>query len=124
MNPNDNDVRAAVLSFRHAWNGIAYMLRTQRNAWIHACATLAVCVAGIGLHISAADWRWIVLGITLVWAAETLNTAIEFVCDVVSPEYHPAVKNAKDIGAGAVLICAFGAAILGVLTLAPYLWSI
>jgi diacylglycerol kinase (ATP) len=127
MNPNKDglepgfSLRARLRGFRHAWNGIAFLLRTQPNAWIHAGVTLAVCAAGFGLHISAADWRWLVAAITLVWAAEALNTAIEFVCDAVSPEYHPAVKNAKDIAAGAVLLCALGAAILGALTLAQYI---
>ena len=96
------------------------MLRTQHNAWLHLGATLAVCSCGWGLRVSAADWRWLIAAITLVWAAEALNTAIEVVCDVISPGYHPAIGTAKDIAAGAVLLCAIGAFLIGGLTLAPY----
>jgi diacylglycerol kinase (ATP) len=76
---------------------------------------------GWRLHVSATDWRWLVLAIVLVWAAEAMNTAFECLCDVVSPEFSTMVRNAKDIGAGAVLICALGSAVLGVLVFLPYL---
>jgi diacylglycerol kinase (ATP) len=58
---------------------------------------------------------------TAVWVAEALNTAIEFLSDVVSPDYHPLIKNAKDIAAAAVLITVIGAIAIGSLTLGPYL---
>src|SRR5450830_691369 len=108
-------------SFRFAALGLVFMFRTQHNAWIHLALTGAVVVAGWRLQVSAADWRWLVVALVLVWFAETLNTAFEYVCDVVSPEFHGAVEKAKDIAAGAVLICAVGAALLGGLTLWPYL---
>jgi diacylglycerol kinase (ATP) len=109
-------------SFRYAASGIAFMLRTQHNAWIHLTITIAVCLAGWWFKLSAADWRWLTVAIILVWVAETMNTAFEFVCDVVSPEFHGSVERAKDIAAGAVLICAGGAVVLGLLTFAPYVW--
>jgi diacylglycerol kinase (ATP) len=109
-------------SFRYAASGIVFMLRTQHNAWIHLTITIAVCLAGWWLKLSAADWRWLTVAIVLVWVAETMNTAFEFVCDVVSPEFHGSVERAKDIAAGAVLICAGGAVVLGLLTFAPYVW--
>jgi diacylglycerol kinase len=108
-------------SFRYACNGIIFMLRTQHNAWIHLAITLAVCVLGWGLGLSAADWRWLIIAIALVWFAELINTAVEYVCDLVSPDHNERVKRAKDIAAGAVLICAVGAALIGVLTFWPYL---
>ena len=109
-------------SFRYAFAGVAYMLRSQHNAWLHLTITVLVCLAGWWLSISAADWRWLVVAIALVWVAETMNTAFEYVCDVVSPEFHVSVAKAKDIAAGAVLICAAGSALIGILTFWPYIW--
>lgn len=99
------------------------MLKTQHNAWIHLALTVAACAAGWLLNVSATDWRWITVAIVLVWFAEAINTAIEHVCDVVSPEFHKSVEKAKDIGAAGVLICAVGAAIIGILTFLPYALS-
>jgi diacylglycerol kinase (ATP) len=108
-------------SFSFAASGVGHMLMTQHNAWIHMAFTIVVLGAGCALEVDAADWRWLTLAIVMVWAAEALNTAFEHVCDVVSPGYHPSVQLTKDIAAGAVLICAGGAAVLGALTLGPYL---
>ena len=108
-------------SFRYAFAGVAYMLRSQHNAWLHLAITLAVCGAAWWLSVSASDWRWLIVAIVLVWVAETMNTAFEYVCDVVSPEFHVSVARAKDIAAGAVLICAGGAALIGLFTFWPYL---
>ena len=108
-------------SVRHALAGIAVMLRTQHNAWLHLVATLGVIAAGIALKIDANDWRWLVVAIVLVWVSEAVNTAFEHLCDVVSPDFHAAVKLSKDIAAGAVLIAAIGAVALGVLIFLPHL---
>jgi diacylglycerol kinase (ATP) len=113
--------RNRLRSFTHAFNGMALMLQTQHNAWLHLLASLMVATTAWLLSVSASDWRWLLFAITLVWAAEAMNTAIEFVCDAVSPQYSYAVKGAKDIAAGAVLITASGAAAIGLLTLWPYL---
>jgi diacylglycerol kinase (ATP) len=112
---------ARVRSFRFALAGIGFMLRTQHNAWLHLTATILVCVAGFVLGISATDWKWLVVAICLVWIAEAFNTAFEYLCDVVSPEFSKAVEKAKDIAAGAVFIAALAAAVLGALTFLPYL---
>jgi diacylglycerol kinase (ATP) len=114
-------VLARLRSFRFAFEGLAFMLRTQHNAWLHLIATILVIAAGLFLQVSASDWRWLIAAITLVWLAEAMNTAFEHLCDVVQPEFHISVKRAKDIAAAAVLICAVGAAVIGALTLAPYL---
>ncbi len=108
-------------SFGHAFAGIFTVFCTQQNAWIHALATVAVVVTGFLLKVSAADWCWLVAAMALVWMAECFNTAIEFLADVVSPEFHPLVKKAKNIAAGAVLIAAIGAVIIGLLVFLPYL---
>jgi len=108
-------------SLRFALAGIGFMLRTQHNAWLHLAATGVVIAAGVGLKISAADWRWLAVAIVLVWVSEAVNTALEHLCDVVSPDFHASVKISKDIAAGAVLIAAIGAAALGAMIFIPYL---
>ena len=108
-------------SFRHAFAGIWVMLRTQHNAWLHAVATIAVVGAGLAVGLDGADWRWLVLTIVMVWVAEAMNTAFEHLCDVVSPDFHASVKVAKDVAAGAVLICAIGAVVMGWLIFGPHL---
>lgn len=114
-------IRARVRSFGYAFAGIGFMLRTQPNAWVHLVATVLALLTSFYLHISAADWRWIILAILLVWAAEAFNTAVEYVCDMVSPERNIVVKHAKDIAAGAVLLSAVSAACIGLITFWPYL---
>ncbi|MCE9521492.1 MAG: diacylglycerol kinase family protein [Alphaproteobacteria bacterium] len=110
-----------VKSLGFAFTGIATMIRTQHNAWIHLASTLTVVSAGIWFGVSREEWAWLVLAIVAVWTAEALNTAFELMCDVASPEFHPLVKQAKDVAAGAVLIAAFGATIVGLLVFAPRL---
>lgn len=120
MSPARFTIQARLKSFRYALAGIGFMLRTQHNAWLHLGATAAVVAAGLALEVSAEDWRWLTAAVVLVWVAEAMNTAFEHLCDVVSPEFHVSVQRSKDVAAGAVLICSIGAAVLGVLTLAPY----
>ena len=109
-----------IRSFRYAFHGIAIMLRSQQNAWIHATATIAALIAGVLLGISRAEWCWIGLAIVAVWTAEALNTALEFLTDVASPEFHPIAGQAKDVAAGAVLIAAIGASLIGALVFGPH----
>lgn len=113
--------KGRIQSFKYAFVGIWTMLKSQQNAWIHAFATIAVLVAGFVFVISPAEWCWLVLAIIVVWMAEALNTAIEFLADVASPEFHPLVKKAKDVAAGAVLISAIGALVIGIIILGPYI---
>ncbi|MFH2008385.1 MAG: diacylglycerol kinase family protein [bacterium] len=110
-----------VRSLKHALAGVWTMLRTQHNAWLHALATVAVCVAGFWVGLSRWEWCWIVLAIGAVWTAEALNTALELLADVASPDYHPVVGKAKDVAAGAVLITAVGAVVIAVLVFLPHL---
>ena len=109
-----------IRSFRYAFVGIWTMLKSQQNAWVHACATVAVVVAGVLLDVSASDWCWLTLAVMAVWTAEALNTAFEFLADVASPEFHPVVKQSKDVAAGAVLISAIGSVVIGLLVLGPH----
>jgi diacylglycerol kinase (ATP) len=110
-----------IRSVRYAIQGVVCMLKTQQNAWIHASATVAVAVVGWFLGLSREEWCWIVLAIVAVWTAEALNTAFEFLTDVASPEFHPLAGKAKDVAAGAVLLAATGAVVIGILILGPHL---
>jgi len=107
-------------SFRYALAGLRTLLRTQHNAWIHAAATVAVIAAGGYFALSATEWLWLVLAMTLVWTAEAFNTALELLADAVTREQHPLIGQAKDVAAGAVLISALGALLIGVLVLGPH----
>lgn len=111
-----------VQSFRNAGHGIVLMLWSQHNAWLHAFASVCVLTVGGLLRLSAGEWCWIILAIMAVWTAEALNTALEFLADAASPEFHPLVKNAKDVAAGGVLISALGSVIIGLLVLGPPLF--
>ncbi|MBL8816920.1 MAG: diacylglycerol kinase family protein [Planctomyces sp.] len=107
-------------SFRFAFRGLLVMLRSQHNAWIHLLATAIVFAVAGFLGVSKLEWCCLVLAIVSVWTAEALNTAFEFLADVASPEFHPLVEQAKDVAAGAVLITAAGALVIGFLVLIPY----
>jgi diacylglycerol kinase (ATP) len=109
-------------SVSFALAGIGVMLRTQHNAWIHLAATIVVVGAGLWFNVAREEWIWLVLAMIAVWTAEALNTAFELLCDVASPEFHPLVKQAKDVAAAAVLIAAIGATIIGLLVFVPHLF--
>lgn len=113
--------RARLRCFADAAAGLAYVLRSQTNAQIHAVATFAVVGAGFYFRLQRGEWAMIVAAIALVWTAEALNTAIEAVVDLVSPEQHPLAGRAKDAAAGAVLAAAIGAAIIGAIVFGPKL---
>jgi diacylglycerol kinase (ATP) len=111
-----------VRSFGDAFRGILLTLRTQHNAWIHAVATITVLVLGYMLHLTRTDACLIVLACAAVWTAEALNTAFEFLADATTKEFHPVIGQAKDVAAGAVLITAIAAVIVGVIVFRPYVW--
>jgi diacylglycerol kinase (ATP) len=112
-----------ILSFRNAFRGWWYVLRTQQNAWIDAIIATIVFILSGWLRLPATDWAIIILTITMVFAAEFINTAIEAVVDLASPEKHPLAKVGKDVGAAAVLIAAIAAVFIGLLILGPPLWA-
>jgi diacylglycerol kinase (ATP) len=108
----------------HALEGIAVMLKSQHNAWVELLATLVVTAAGWLFGVSAVEWCLLILVMMVVWVAEALNTAIEFLCDVASPEFHPLVKKSKDVAAGAVLLSVIGAAAVGAIIFLPYMLNL
>ncbi len=106
-------------SFRFALHGVILTVQSQHNAWIHLAVSVAVIAAGFYADLSLGDWAWIVTAITLVWAMEALNTAIERLADAAVPEIHPLIAQAKDAAAGAVLIAVLGSVLIGLLVLGP-----
>lgn len=116
-------IRSRAKSFRPALAGWAYVLRSQQNAWLHTVASLIVFAVSFWLGIGRLEWALILVAIAFVWIAEFLNTALEAVVDLASPQAHPLAKVGKDIGAAAVLIAATNAALIGLLVLGPPLWA-
>lgn len=110
-------------SFQYAFEGWWYVLRTQRNSWIHAAASLAVIAMGFWLGLSRTDWVLLILTMTLVWMAEFMNTALEAIVDMKTADIHPLAKVAKDVSAAAVLLGACAAVLVGILILGPPLFQ-
>ena len=108
-------------SFCHAFRGLGTLLEREHNARIHLVATLAVIALGAYLEVSRDDWVALLLAIGLVWLAEAMNSAIEYLLDLVHPDQHPLVGRAKDVAAGGVLVAAAVAALIGALVFLPYL---
>ena len=104
-----------------ASKGILYMLKYEPNAWVHTLATVLVFGSGIYYGLTRFEWCWIVLAIVSVWTAEALNTALEFLADVASPDSHALVEKAKDVAAGGVLITSLGSIIIAILIFGPYM---
>ncbi len=115
-------IKSRIASFRYAFHGWWYVIRTQKNAWVHALASVCVLILGLWLSLPARDWATLVVVIAMVWSAEFFNTSIEAVVDLASPTHHPLAKVGKDVGAAAVLIAAGAAAVVGLLVLGPPLW--
>jgi len=111
-------------SLGFALAGIGFLFRTQRNAQIHAAAAALVVLAAWLLGVSALEWLALLAAITIVIVAEGLNTAVEAVVDLVSPDYHQRARHAKDVAAGAVLLAAVGAAGIGMLVFVPRMWQL
>jgi len=111
-------------SFRHAAKGVAFVLRSQHNAWLHGVATVLALVLAAALHVcvrpfSPGEWADLVIAIVLVWVAETFNTGLEVLAAAITVERHPIVKIAKDVAAAAVLMAALGALVVGGILFLP-----
>ncbi len=110
------------MSFRFAGSGLFYVARTQRNFRIHLMITGVVIVIGLWLRLSPGAWAVLALTFGLVLVAEIFNTAAEVLVDLASPDYHPLAKLVKDMAAGAVLLSALVAVVVGLFLLGPPLW--
>jgi diacylglycerol kinase len=111
-------------SIAFAVDGLGFLLRHEPNMRLHLGAALVVTAAGIRLGLSMTEWQWIILAIALVLMTEALNTAVEQTCNAVSREFLPAIKAAKDVAAGAVLISAAAAALIGAFVFVPHVMAI
>ncbi|WP_316248056.1 diacylglycerol kinase family protein [Hymenobacter sp. BT491] len=125
-NPTPNPARQGLLrrraaSFGHAFRGVTAALRSEVHLQFHAAATVVVIGLGFYFTISSTEWALVALAVGTVWSAELANTAIEALTDLVSPEYHPLAGKAKDVAAGAVLVAALGAVVVGALIFGPRL---
>ena len=108
-------------SFGHAWRGFAHAFHTQRNLRIHLAAALAVYAVGLGLKVSAFELAVLTLAMAIVVVTEVLNTVVEVVVDSFTDHYHPSAKIAKDVAAGAVLVAAILAVLVGILVFGRHL---
>lgn len=112
-------LRKRLRSFRYAFHGIQFLIRHEHNAWIHSFAAVCVVTAGCLTGLSVMEWIAVIFAIGMVLAAEAVNSSIEALADLVSPDYNEAIKRTKDLAAGAVLILAIAAAIVGLLIFIP-----
>jgi diacylglycerol kinase len=115
--------KSRLSSFGHAFSGWWYVIRTQRNAWIHGLASLIAIAIAVWLALPTVEIAIVLLAIGLVWTAEFVNTAIEASVDLASPGEHPLARVGKDVGAAAVLIAALIALLIGILIFGPPLMA-
>lgn len=111
-------------SFKYAFNGLADLIRTQPNAQIHLIVFVAVLIAGFCLGLSNLEWILVFLTSAFVLCAEAFNTALEYLTDLTSPDFHPLAGKAKDVAAAAVLLAAIGAVIVGSIVFIPKLLAL
>jgi diacylglycerol kinase (ATP) len=114
-------VNALLKSFGYAVTGIRYVLRYERNARAHLVLAILALLLGLELRVSDVQLASIFFAIIIVFLAEIINTAFEKTLDIISPDHHPQVKIIKDMAAGAVLVAASGAVIIGLVIYVPYL---
>jgi diacylglycerol kinase (ATP) len=117
-------LRKMALSFACAFSGVFWFIREERNARLHLIAALGVVAAGFFFQITAAEWCAVVLCIGAVIAAEMLNTAVEKLCDRVTMEREEGIRRVKDVSAGAVLVIALAAAMVGAVVFGPRVWAL
>lgn len=114
-------MKKMINSFSYAINGLKYTFKTQLNFKIHCLAATAAVILGLILHLNQNEWLWIIFSISLVVILELVNTSIEILVDLVSPERQPKAGAIKDIAAAAVLIAALTALIIGLFIFVPKL---
>ena len=111
---------ARLKSFGYAFAGLRTLLTEQHNARIHLLATVLVVALAAWLQVSREDWLALLLAIALVWLAEAMNTALEYLCDAAVPQQDPLIARAKDVAAAGVLICSGVAVLVAILVFQPY----
>lgn len=111
-----------VQSFVWAWEGVVYAIAQERNMKIHLTAALGAVLVGVWLGLTRLEWGMLLLTIFFVLVAEVINTAVEKTVDMITTNYHPLARVAKNVAAGAVLLSAINAVIIGLLIFGPRLW--
>ncbi len=122
--PQKSEWSKFIAGFGFAFSGLWYALRTQHNARVHVAIAVLAIAMGILLHISAVEFAMIFIAIASVFIAEMFNTVFELCIDLASPQYHPLAKRAKDMAAGAVLLSAMLAVVIGLFVLGPHVWNV
>ena len=122
--PPQSEWAKFIAGFGHAFRGLWYALRTQRNARVHVSVAILAILLGIVLRISAVEFAMVFVAITGVFLAEMFNTVFELCVDLASPDYHPLAKIAKDVAAGAVLLSAMLSIVIGIFVFVPHLWGL
>ena len=117
-------LRRRAASFGYAFRGVAAAMRSEIHLQFHALATVLVLGLGFYFHLNSSEWALVALAVGLVWSLELLNTAVEAVVNLVSPEYHLLAGRAKDVAAGAVLVGAVAALAVGLLVFGPRVWAL
>lgn len=117
-------MRRFLQGFCYAFAGIGHVLRTQRNARVHATAAVLVIIAAILFRLNPVEWAVLILTIGSVFGAEMVNTVAELAVDLLTQRQHPMAKIAKDVGAGAVLVTALAAVGVGIALFGPRLWAL
>jgi diacylglycerol kinase len=120
---NRFSIIARIKSATHAWRGIVLLFKTTHNAWLHIFFALVAVFLGFFFNISNTEWLVIVFAIGIVIVAEAFNTAIEIDIDLTSPEYHPYARDTKDVSAGAVLLAAITALVIGIIVFLPKIFD-
>ncbi|MBB3840312.1 diacylglycerol kinase (ATP) [Runella defluvii] len=116
------DIRKMIRSFSYAFEGVVALFRYENNARFHLIAAFGVVLLGMVLGLERFEWALVAIVVGAVWAAEAFNTAIEKLCDLVSPDYHPQIKAAKDLAAAGVMITSVVAVVVGAIVFGGKLW--
>lgn len=116
---NKFSIGSRIKSFTYALNGLKILFKTEHNSWIHLCSSCIVIMLGIALDITATDWCLLIFAIGFVFVAEIVNTSIEYLTDLVSPEYNETAKKVKDLAAASVLFASLIALCIGLFVFLP-----
>jgi len=115
------NINRHIKSHSHAWNGLYLIFMSQLNFRIEAIGGALVIIAGVYFKLSLIEWYGIIFSSVLILLAESLNSAIEKACDAITTQHHGAIKYAKDVAAGAVLVAAGAAIVVGVFVFGPHI---
>ena len=119
---NKFSIKKRINSFGYAIKGVVLFFRTQHNGWIHIASFIVALAAGFWFHLTAHEWIAILFASGFVFTAEIINTSIEFLTDIISPEYNEQAGKVKDLAAAAVLVASVTALVIGAVIFIPKLF--